>query len=102
MLKSLYRVNTIKIKKVTGGFLPPPPPVAFSLKTGYIRTLKLLHFFNIIVLNKGTVFDKNWNFKIPLSLQPGGVNLRYFKLTLFDPTEITVCNTGCPKNMGIQ
>ena len=54
--------------------------------------LKLLHFPNIIVLNKGTVFDTNSNFQIPLSLQPGGVNLRYFKLALFDPTEFIVCN----------
>ena len=28
---------------------------------------------------------------MPIALQPDGVNLRYFKLTLLDLTEFTVC-----------
>ena len=42
--------------------------------------------------------ERNWGFAtnsifiIPLSLQPGGVNLLYFKLRLFDPTDLIIWN----------
>ena len=34
----------------------------------------------------------NSKFLIPISLQPAGVNFRYFKLRLFDLTELIVRN----------
>ena len=36
------------------------------------------------------VFATNSNFLISMSLKPHGVNLWYFKLRLFDPTEFIV------------
>ena len=48
------------------------PPV-FTLSTSMRRAMR--------------VFYTNLSFQIPISLQPDGVNLRYFKPRLFDPTD---------------
>ena len=44
------------------------------------------------VVYRNWVFAKNLNALIPLSLQPGGVNLWYFQHRVFDLTEYTVLN----------
>ena len=47
---------------------------------------------NEIKLQRNWVFATNLNFLTPISLQPDGVNLWYFKLRLFDLTELIVWN----------
>ena len=44
------------------------------------------------IVQRNWVFGTNWNFLIPISLEPGRVNNRYFKLRLFYLTEIIVWN----------
>ena len=39
---------------------------------------------------RNLVFATKSNLLIPISLQPDWVNLRYFKLRLFNPTELLV------------
>ena len=48
----------------------------------------LANFWFSSFLQWRLVFATNSNFVIPISLQPDGVNLKYFKLTLFDLTEV--------------
>ena len=41
---------------------------------------------------RNLAFITNLDFLIPMSLQPDDVNLRHFKLSLFDISEYMVCN----------
>ena len=43
-----------------------------------------------VLQRKELVFVTNSDFLIPLSLEPNVANLRYFKLILFDLTEVIV------------
>ena len=60
--------------------------------------LASIDIWNLNVKTGTATQEKNWvfatilNFLIPISLQPGGENLWYFKLRLFDLTESKVWN----------
>ena len=56
----------------------------------WVETLS--HLKSRTLCKRKWVFGTNSNFLIPISLQPDGVGLRYFKLTLFDLTELVVFN----------
>ena len=50
-----------------------------------------MHLKNVYKANEtGWVFATNLNISVSLSLQPGGVNLWYFKLRLHNLTEFIV------------
>ena len=53
------------------------------ISNNYIKKFKI---------QRNWVFATNSNFLIPKSVQPNSVNLRYFKLRFFDPTEFIVWN----------
>ena len=56
----------------------------------FLSSFVLKHAINVTIVR--FVHCKNFNFLIPISLQLDGVNLWYFKVRLFDLTELIVWN----------
>ena len=50
--------------------------------------VKIIHFVNTDYRKRNWVFAMNLQFLTPISLQPDDVNLWYFKLRLFNLTEL--------------
>ena len=73
-----------------------------SLYSNSKNTFKqLLSSFVLFINERNWVFATNSNLLIPISLQPDGVGLYYFKLTLFDLTEFIV-EISKVYNIGLQ
>ena len=69
--------------------LSPSWYILYSTFMQYInKDSALIQVF--IEIQRNSVFDTNSNFLIPISIQPNGVNLWYFKLRLFDLTDFIV------------
>ena len=74
-------------------FLQGPPLNKTPLYFGpWTSLFKEQIIFQEWTMKRNWVFATNSNFLIPISLQPDGVGLWYFKLTLFDLKEIIVWN----------
>ena len=70
------------------------PPIGAVSKWKYLLLLKLWWkvLWMVKVEQRKWVFATNPNFLTPIHLQPNDVNLWYFKLILFDITEVIVWN----------
>ena len=73
----------------------------YSTNADYMRQNMTVRRMNYpLLVERNWVLATNLTFLIPISLQLDQVNLRYFKLRLFYPTEFIVWNINMPTTLG--